>query len=68
MPKLNNFTFAYNSEPLRDDPSMTRDRLAKMVKGWRKHKDFTVTRTSTKNSSEFIVIVGGLTATARVSS
>lgn len=48
MPKLNNFTFAYNSEPLRADPFMTRDRLAKMVKGWRKHKDFTVTRTSTK--------------------
>lgn len=65
--KTANFKWSYNSElDLRNDPKMTREKLAQMVRSWRKDKAMHVTRKASKGKTLFTVRTGGLVAFSEV--
>ena len=64
--KKSTFKWSYNSElNLRSDITMSRERLAKLVKSWRAH-GLTVTLTTTQGKTLFRVQAGGLLAFSEV--
>ena len=65
--KNNTFNWSYTSElTLRSDRTMTRDKLAKMIKGWREN-GFSVSRKASNGKTLFTVRTGGLIAFSEVS-
>ena len=65
MKKPSTFRWAYDGAELRSDPTMTRQRLSRLVRAWRKH-GHTVTRQIQGNARVFTVRAGQWIARSEV--